>query len=361
MLQETISLDGLLDKLLRHYIVNDIDIPADVMKNVISVCNLIFTKRMMIDEKYVEKRIAKIQGYREKLMRLREIPLVKQKSDEWYALRQSIITASDFAQALGDGKFGTQRDFYVKKAGYEKDVFNPYCPPLKWGNMFEDIACDIYKKRIGCTVYEFGLLKHPMIDHFGASPDGITDLGVMLEIKCPLKREIKANAEVPLQYYYQIQGQLDVCGLEECDYLECKFDEYDDAEGFYQQQDYEFEKGIIIELKYPDEDVPRYVYSDIVNGNKHKHDMLAVWEEDMKKQYADVFVKVHYWKLLFLNILRVYKNQEFLKEKMSMLKGVWDKIELYRNDKDLYDGEIGEKKKRTRSGKVGKYAFIDEP
>ena len=61
-------------------------------------------------------------------------------------------------------------------------------------------------------VFEFGILRHPTIECLGASPDGISDIGIMLEIKCPWKR--KKTETIPEQYYYQIQGQLDVCSLD---------------------------------------------------------------------------------------------------------------------------------------------------
>lgn len=355
MLQETLSLDGLLDKFLRPFVVNEREIPEQIMKNIIAICNVVFTKRQSISQTYIDERLLKVQEYKKQLDQLMELPLVKQKSQEWYDMRKGIITASDFAQALGDGKFGTQRDFYMKKSGYVQEAFDPYSPPLKWGNMFEDVACGIYKKRMQCEVHEFGLLKHPTIPFFGASPDGITDLGVMLEIKCPLKREIKPNAECPLQYYYQIQGQLDVCGLQECDYLECKFEEYYDKDLFYEDTETPFEKGVIIEYRIPGQDTPSYEYSPIANASDHN--VLKEWEQSHAN---DLNVdSVHYWKLSILNILRIYKNDEFMDDKMILLAQVWEKVKEYRTCKDLYDKEIGEKKRRAP--RVAKYSFIDEP
>ena len=46
----------------------------------------------------------------------------------------------------------------------------------------------------------------------------------MLEIKCPPKRQF--TDEVPLHYWMQMQGQLEVCDLEECDFLQVKIEEY---------------------------------------------------------------------------------------------------------------------------------------
>ena len=49
----------------------------------------------------------------------------------------------------------------------------------------------------------------------------------MLEIKCPTSRDI--TGFVPEYYHAQVQGQLEVCGLEYCDFLECELREYDKA------------------------------------------------------------------------------------------------------------------------------------
>jgi putative phage-type endonuclease len=138
-----------------------------------------------------------------------------------------MVTASDVAQALGQAKFGTQRNFFQKKCGApeEQAAFDATLPPLKWGVMYEPVAQALYTaSNAGVAVHEFGLLRHPTIPHVGASPDGITDLGVMLEIKCPWRRRI-VEGDVPTQYYYQIQAQLAVCGLTECDFFECEFSE----------------------------------------------------------------------------------------------------------------------------------------
>ena len=42
----------------------------------------------------------------------------------------------------------------------------------------------------------------------------------MLEIKCPPIR--KFTTEVPEHYWIQMQGQLETCDLEECDFLQVK-------------------------------------------------------------------------------------------------------------------------------------------
>jgi putative phage-type endonuclease len=188
---------------------------------------------------------------RPRVLALLQNPGVTQRTPEWYAARMTMITASDIAQALGCAKFGTQKQFFVKKCGgpEEQKEFDGSLPPLKWGVMFEPVANAVYERLNGVCLHEFGLLRHPEVDYIGASPDGITDDGVMVEIKCPWRRKI--TGEVPLQYYYQIQGQLEVTGLRDCDYFECEFFEVPGAdEADAKAQQIPWARGVFLELVY---------------------------------------------------------------------------------------------------------------
>jgi hypothetical protein len=52
----------------------------------------------------------------------------------------------------------------------------------------------------------------------GASPDGVTEDGLLIEIKCPLTRKIEKK--VPSYYLPQVQLQLEITDLEECDFVQ---------------------------------------------------------------------------------------------------------------------------------------------
>lgn len=349
MYQETISVDGIIDRLFIKYN-ND-------AKKIRKVVNDVTYQK--VSEKYVHERFEKYRKYKHQLEHLKTIPVIEQRSPEWYECRKSIITASDFAQALGDGKFGSQKQFYIKKCGYEEEKFNPSLPPLKWGTMFEPIASTIYSERNNMELFDFGLIKHPSIRHFGASPDGINQLGIMVEIKCPFKR--KVNGCVPIQYYYQIQGQLDVCGLDECDYLECEFSCVEDLDSLMDvKKDHEY--GCVVELE--ENGLPTYVYSDIYysfqDGDKNKK-QIETWIKNHKD-----YVKIHYWYLEVFHVIRVYRDQDFLNEKLQDLEVVWSKIAAYRQDKDLYLQETKTTKMSSKQEKEMKnpmsikgYSFIE--
>ncbi|PNH02590.1 hypothetical protein TSOC_011417 [Tetrabaena socialis] len=153
--------------------------------------------------------------------------------------------------------------------------------------MYEDVAQQVYCKRNGVRIHEFGLLKHPTVAHIGASPDGISELGVMLEIKCPYRRQI--TGEVPVQYYYQIQGQLEVCGLQECDYLELKLEESPRPD-FYDTAGHTIfpERGVVAEFYDSEAGKTVYTYSGV------DWPVSALQEFECKAVERDAAVKFHY-------------------------------------------------------------------
>lgn len=367
-MQENICVDILIDKCLKLYNLeyNDVEnrVHEETIDKIVQRVNDVLSIPI-VSSNDVKERQYKIKNYQSILTHLLCKPKVEQRTKEWFDLRANMITASDLGQSLGEGKFGSVAQVIKKKCGYEEEsAFSHYIPPLKWGCMFEPIATDIYSKRMKTRVHEFGIIQHPSISHFGASPDGITDEGIMLEIKCPYKRKI--TGEIPQQYYYQIQGQLEVCDLDECDYLECGFSKYEDENMFYKDDSYPYEQGIIIEYSKQNEDNPKpyYLYSDIlcydeegnylISGKRMKNrDRLRDWEKEKKEgllkdatvnKEAGIFI--HYWKLEIFNTIRVYKDKDFITQKLEDLSKVWEKIQRYKMDKDLYVQEMCAKKQR---------------
>jgi putative phage-type endonuclease len=261
-----------------------------------------------------------------KVAELLKIPKLEQKSEEWYEARANMITASDFAQALGEGKFGTQKQLIEKKCTPREanegnaSRTNPF---FKWGNTFEPVAIAIYSALQNKTVFEFGLIKHPQIPFFGASPDGITHDGIMVEIKCPYRR--KLDGEVPRQYYYQIQGQLDVCDLDECDYFECTFAMLSDLEEF---KELEGSEGFIARGCYRDDNGVLTYQEPFIGATSGGNE--RVWTGSTCR----------YWVAKQYNLKRVTRDPSFLTAKFKELEDVWNKIVYYRQNKDAFMNEV---------------------
>jgi len=294
----------------------------------------------------VEQRLTDIKRHQGLLVSLRELPVIEQRTPIWYETRQRLITASDMAQALGLGKFGNQRDLLIKKSGYKPDTFNGNLPPLVWGVKYEPVANEIYKLRNCVEVYEFGLLQHPNVPFFGASPDGINELGVMVEIKCPFRS--KLTGEILEQYYIQMQGQLDVCDLDDCDFVQCGFVEYDSIEAFDDDSHEHYpvytkdlsNKGVFMEYVLEGATSTSYVYGPINASLDGVRAWVEVETEKLKAMGNVLNMKPTFWKLGTYNCRRVTRDKEFIQAKYVELEQVWNKILAYKADKELYDKEI---------------------
>jgi len=128
-----------------------------------------------------------------------------------------MLTASDAATAIGCNPYEPPDSLVLKKCGHIK--FNGNVA-TEHGNKYEDEARDIYCERYGEVSHEIGLYPHPDYDWLGGSPDGITESGKLLEIKCPLARKI--TDEVPVHYLPQLQLLMEILELEECDFIQYK-------------------------------------------------------------------------------------------------------------------------------------------
>ena len=140
-----------------------------------------------------------------------------QRSEKWLSLRGNMLTASDAATAIGDNPYEKPEDLILKKCGYNKFTGNEF---TAHGNKYEDEARDIYCKKYNEVAHEIGLHPHPSYSWLGGSPDGITESGKLIEIKCPLKRKI--TPEVPVYYMPQIQLLLEILDLEEAVFIQYK-------------------------------------------------------------------------------------------------------------------------------------------
>ncbi len=254
------------------------------------------------------------------LNELRKKPLIKQRTPEWFKLRENRLTASDLYDAV-------KNPLSLAKKKLKGTTFNSSgVPALKWGTMYEPMATRIYSTMMGKEIFEFGLIINDNINHFGASPDGITEDGVMIEIKCPIKRKI-IDGDIPEKYYYQIQGQLAVCNLTKCDYIECEFIEFEnEIEYLSNIQDLtndNYKHGIIAEMRVKSD--YEYIYS--TNNQSGEMNIKEMNNYKMKGY------KLIYWKLKLINIQKVVFNEDKWKNEIAdKIKKFYD---IYINEKQL--------------------------
>lgn len=279
-------------------------------------------------------RLREVRWYRHQLSKLLAMPQVAQRSQEWYELRKNRLTASDLAQALGKGKFGSRLDLLEKKvserAGKQSSIdFN--IPPLKWGVMFEPMAARVYSERNdNVKLHEFGLIPHPKVACFGASPDAISDLGIMVEFKCPYRRKI-IPGDIPEQYQLQMQGQLAVCGLRECDYVECVMQAYYASKGgeaaYFEEvpAGARTDHGVIIEYATAQQTV--YDYSP--PGMRPAEAWAWAQAEAARRMREDEalhLVQLLPWRLQEVQILRVHLDEEAWEELVPAIEAFWREV-----------------------------------
>ena len=272
-------------------------------------------------------------------------PFIKQRSPEWFKLRENRLTASDLHDAIKNPLSLSKKK--LKGTTYNSNAI----PALKWGTMFEPMATRCYSQKMNnIEIHDFGLVCDTENEHFGASPDGINELGIMLEIKCPYSRTI-VDGVIPEKYKMQIQGQLAVCKLKECDYIECVFKSLESVDEYLALDGDGGEKhGIITEYYNPKGEYV-YYYSE---PNRTPAECLA----DIRKIADNIisggssseeklkFSKYTYWRLDEMIIQRVVFNAREWETIIPKINSFWEKVEEYK----LLPIETG----------IKKYVFVDD-
>lgn len=312
-----------------------------------------------------------IDALTEKIKYLENIPQPEQRTPEWYIFRQGRITASDFGTVLEINPYSAREKLIMKKCGVEE----PFTPgaAIIHGVKYEDVAISIYEKRNRVNVKEYGCIPHPTIPFLGASPDGICYydsenkeyIGRMLEIKCPKSR--KLNGFVPEYYLAQVQGQLEVCDLEYCDFLECNIEEvsktdffnnnatslnyYDNSESKSNYSIPSMEQGILIDTycKKLEKNVYHYCPFEVCENAES----IKKWEDEIiDKILADENLEYNatkYWRLREYSIIFVKRDKPWFKKAHKKLEKCWNEILHYRK---VGIDKMETKKKTTRKKAV---------
>lgn len=156
-----------------------------------------------------------------KLMHLDKMSTLVQRSDAWYEARKTSITASQVAAILGvKGAFDTRLDVLRKKLYLTDDATFDGNAATRHGVRYEPEAIRRYENHVGRVVVPFGLLKSVNENEpfYAASPDGITQDGLLVEVKCPFSRV--PTEEVPAYYLPQLQFSMHIFDIEACDFIQ---------------------------------------------------------------------------------------------------------------------------------------------
>jgi hypothetical protein len=167
---------------------------------------------------------------------LMQRPQTTQRTSDWYTEFKRCLTASEFYKIVGSprerGTLVLQKSGKIELSSRSgaSVVLRSHMSPFDWGICFEPVVKLILEAKWKAIIHEVGRFVHLTDTRLAASPDGliIRSLtnpemgGHLLEIKCPKSRVI--GLKVPIEYFYQMQLQLEVTGVRACEYVEAKFD-----------------------------------------------------------------------------------------------------------------------------------------
>ena len=254
---------------------------------------------------------------KEKMDTLLNRKQIEQRTPEWYAQMATIISASEignlFAAPRQRAKMVVSKTIPYQPRNQPLAVTSDRMSAFDWGIRFEPVVKQIYEYKYGVIIKELGRLYHPIDTRCAASPDGLIyhcpkkeRMGRLIEIKCPVTREI--DGKVPKDYYSQMQMQLHVTGLEICDYVEgvfsSKYNNMDEktGPGLY--------NGYIAVMKK--NDVFYYEYSPV---------NIESWNPEGE------LVELIPWKLMQWGEQIVVKSNEWWESIVPVMNTFWEDVE----------------------------------
>ena len=330
----------------------------------------------------MNKKPKDIKWYQKQVKKLIEInknsPI--QKSDLWYEMRNTRITASSASSCLPKieeiystyeklfnvkikynpnqyfNSYETREDFIINKCRsfYGENLFKDNIYTLH-GKKFEEISIRLYRKVYNTEVLEFGLLPHPRLSWLSMSPDGINLDGVMLEIKNPNKMYIIPS----MTYFTQMQIQMEVANLDECDFLVCDVkninteQEYidriiDDSPNTVKLSDgsisFEFipnsckqYKGIILnKVLESDSSTSKYIYppdelDTITDFLNWKNNTILEYQQNNIEVISNYYI-IQEW-----SVIRINRNKEWFNIIKPYLKSTMDLIKKLQADPQVFN------------------------
>jgi putative phage-type endonuclease len=293
----------------------------------------------------------------QKIQTLRDAYQPAQRTPEWYQFRWNLITASNAWKAF-ESQSNINQLIYekcqpIKPVSTELDDADKMVnvnTPLHWGQKYEPLSVLIYEDKFNTKVEDFGCIQHKHYKFLGASPDGVIvnkesdRYGRMLEIKNVVSREITGIPKK--EYWTQMQLQMEVCDLDQCDFLETKFIEYSDSHGYEADHKNDMDqedninstisadgklKGMIVYF-HRNDGTPFYVYKPL---HLKTHEEITEWEETtvatyQSEPYGYLFMKFIYWKLEVFSCVLVLRKHDWFKNNIQQLENVWNIIEKER-------------------------------
>ena len=265
----------------------------------------------------------------EKTYALMNRPQTTQRTADWYTEFKRCLTASELYKVFGSprerGILVMQKAGKLEMSGRGTNlaVLRSNMNPFDWGICFEPVVKLLLEDHWKAIIHDVGRFVHLVDKRLAASPDGLIirslekpDMGGhLLEIKCPKSRTI--GLKVPMEYFYQMQLQLEVTGVRACEYVEARFEFVEDefikpTSGWY---------GLIVVVgcfneKEKDWLPCKYLYGPIGNLD---------WKPDLGLN--ERVLETNIWKCEKIHHVRVYRDDAWFGSLKPKLDEFWADIE----------------------------------
>ena len=158
-----------------------------------------------------------------------------------------------------------------------------------------------------------------------------------------------------MEYWIQMQLQMETCDLNECDFLETRFIEYESSADFINDVDFSSNQTIGVNnnkftyrgciLHFEGKNGPIYEY--------HKFgltlDEIKTWENTIMNNYPECcWVQTIYWKLTEISCILVLRNHTWFIKALPYIELIWNIIETEKTK----DYSHRAPKKRNRNDKL---------
>jgi hypothetical protein len=291
----------------------------------------------------------------EKTYALMQRPQTTQRTTDWYTEFKRCLTASEMYKAFGSprerGLLVLQKAGKIELSGRgsQSAVVRSNMSPFDWGICFEPVVKQILENDWDAMIQDVGRFVHLEDTRLAASPDGLIIRskkyphmgGHLLEIKCPKSRPI--GVKIPMEYFYQMQLQLEVTGVRACEYVEARF-EFCEKENV-KSEDWHGNVAVIGSFNEELADwIPsKYIYGPIRDLN---------WTPDLGLN--ERVLEVNLWKCDKFHHERVYRDEPWFNSLKPKIDEFWNDVAKAREGTFILP-ESSRKKKET------KCLIVDDP
>jgi putative phage-type endonuclease len=206
----------------------------------------------------------------DKIEKLLKIPQYEQRSPEWFKQRENKLTSSDAATALGINPYQKSHEVLFKKCGHDLNPFIGNVATLH-GQKYEDEAIQKYCKITGRVNYNYGLISHEDVYNNKA--------------------------------YYWLAGSPDGIAISKTELND---------------------KPVLLEVKCP--------YRRVIKHGQIPDYYLPQVQLNMFICDLEIADFIEYRPPNEINIVRVNRDEAWLKENLEKLEKFWKEIEFYREN-----------------------------